>query len=326
MPASPRHRVLVTSRHHIGMVLPHRQAELDAAGVEIVIPDLPRPTLNEAELLTALPGCEAVIAMPDAYTERVIAAAAPSLRLIARTGVGYDSIDVEAATARGVWVTTTAGSNHDAVADYTLGLLLCLARHIVETANQTRSGTWQRTQGWELRDKTLGIVGTGRVGREVAQRAQAFGMAIVAHDLYPNEDWARQRDIRYVTLDELLTQSDVITLHAPLTQQTRHLLNQETLAHSKPGSYVVNTARGELIDEPALLAALNTGQIAGAALDVFSEEPPVDRSLLEHPHVLPTSHSAGGSREAQTRSAYMAIDEVLRVLRGERPRSPVNDL
>ena len=225
-----------------------------------------------------------------------------------------------------MWVTTTPGANHDAVADYTMGLLLCMLRDLVRTATQTRAGTWRRMVGVELRGKTLGIVGTGRVGREVAARARAFGMDVLAHDLFPNDAWAAESGARYVALDDLLAQSDVITLHAPLTPETRHLLRRETLARAKRGCYVVNTARGELIDEPALVEALDSGSVAGAALDVFSEEPPSDRRLVEHPRVLPTSHSAGGTNEAHARAADMVIDELLRVARGEPPMYPVNTL
>ncbi|NCV00992.1 MAG: hypothetical protein EBV53_07380 [Proteobacteria bacterium] len=151
--------------------LPEYADRLREAGIELVIPDTTTVTLTEAELLDQLPGCIAAVSMPDPYTEAVIAAASPTLKLIARSGVGYDSIDLEAARVHGVWVTSTVGSNHDAVADYTFGLMLDLARRVTETANATRNGTWARFPGFELRGKTLGIVGTGRVGREVAARA-----------------------------------------------------------------------------------------------------------------------------------------------------------
>lgn len=325
MSGSSTFRVLVTPRH-VAAVVPERQAELDAAGVELVFPSMSRPALTEGELLQVLPGCSAAIAMPDGYTARVLEACAPPLRLIARAGVGYDSIDVAAATLRGVWVTTTVGSNHDAVADYTLGLILCLVRRLVETAELTRSGLWQRVQGQDLRGKTLGVVGTGRVGREVVARAQAFGMVVVACDVYPDSAWAAGYGVEYVSLPTLLAQSDIITLHAPATEHTRRLLNGDTLAACKVGCYIVNTARGELIDEAALLTALESGQVAGAALDVFADEPPTNRALVDHPSVLPFSHSAGGTVEAHRRSAHMAIDEVLRVVRGDRPQFPVNDV
>lgn len=318
-------RVLVTARQVVRHAAP-KQAELDSAQVELIVASGPQTQLDEAGLLRELPGCAAVIAMPDAYTDRVIRACTPTLKLIARSGVGYDSIDLDAATQHGVWVTTTPGANHDAVADYALGLLLCLFRHIVVTINQTRAGTWQRVAGIELRDKTLGVVGTGRVGREVAHRASAFGMRLLTYDLFPDAAWAAQSGARYVGLDELLANSDAVTLHAPHTPQTHHLIDADALRQMKQGAFVVNTARGELIDEAALADALDAGHIAGVALDVYQEEPPHDRRLIDHPRVLPTSHSAGGTAESHRRAALMAIDEVLRVVRGEPPLNPVNRL
>jgi phosphoglycerate dehydrogenase-like enzyme len=313
---------IMASARNVAMVLDQFRSELEAANLEVYYPRSKSPTLTEEELLEQLPGCIASIAMPDAYTKRVIEACAPTLKLIARSGVGYDSIDVGAAKRHGVWVTTTVGSNHDAVADFTLGLILDLARRITRIAEETRSGTWGRIAGFELRGKTLGIIGTGRVGREVAARAASFGMRLVAFDLYPNHEWASGAGVSYEPLDQLLAQSDVITLHAPSTPETRHLLNRETLAKCKPGVFVVNTARGELIDEDAFLEAVESGQVAAAGLDVFASEPPTDRQrpLIGHPHVIPTSHCAGAAVEAQRRAAEMALEEAIRVARGEKPR------
>jgi phosphoglycerate dehydrogenase-like enzyme len=320
-------RVLASARN-VNMVLDEFRPRLEAAGLEVFFPDVSDTTLTEAHLLRLLPGCVAAVAMPDSYTARVIEAAAPPLKLIARSGVGYDSIDVQAARARGVWVTTTIGSNHDAVADFTLGLILDLARHLSQINAQTKSGWWGRVAGMELRGKTLGILGTGRVGREVAARAAPFGMRLVAYDLYPDERWAAGAGATYLSLESLLAEADVVTLHAPATADTRHLLNERTLARLKRGAYVVNTARGELIDEDALLAALESGQVGAAALDVFASEPPAaaQRPLIEHPRVIATAHCAGAAVEAQRRAAGMALEEVLRVVAGERPRFPVPEL
>lgn len=320
-------RVLASARN-VTLVLDHFRDRLDEAGVEIVFPESRSTTLSEDELLAQLPGCLAAIAMPDAYTEPVIAAAAPALKLIARSGVGYDSVDLEAARKYGVWVTTTVGSNHDSVADFTLGLILDLTRHITKIAQITRGGGWQRVAGMELRGKTLGIAGTGRIGREVAARAAAFGMRIVAFDVIPNEEWARASGVQYVTKERLLAESHVVTLHMPATTQTRHFLNAAALAMCRRGACVVNTARGELIDEAALLAALDAGRIAGAALDVFASEPPgeAQRGLVEHPSVIPTGHCAGATVESQRRAAEIALEEVLRVARGERPQHVVPEL
>ena len=317
-------RVLVTARN-VPLVREQFEAALAEAGVELVMAPKLGQTLTEAELLELLPGCAAAIAMPDAYTARVIEASAPALKLIVRSGVGYDSVDVEAATRHGVWVATTPG-NHDAVADYALLQILALARHYVDTVNATRAGRWERVTGMELRDKTLAVIGTGRIGREVAARARAFGLRVVAYDVREDAAWAAPAGVTYLPLRQALAEADVITLHTPLLPSTHHLLNAETLAVCKRGVLVVNNARGPLVDERALAAALDSGQVGGAALDVLDQEPPVDRLIVDHPKVLPTSHSAGGTWEAGRRAAVMAIEEVLRVLRGERPQYPVNDL
>lgn len=320
-------RVLASARN-VAMVLEAYRPRLDAAGLEVVFPDVANPTLTEADLLRLLPGSVAAVAMPDDYTARVIEAGSPSLKLIARSGVGYDSIDVAAAKRHGVWVTTTVGSNHDAVADFTLGLILDLARAISRINAQTKAGTWGRVAGVELRGKTLGIVGTGRVGREVAARAAPFGLRLVAYDLFPNDDWAHRAGVTYLPLADLLAAADIVSLHAPSTPETKHLLNAGTLAGCKRGALMVNTARGELIDESALLAALESEALGGAALDVFAAEPPgeAQRPLIAHPKVIATSHCAGAAVEAQRRAAEMALDEVLRVTRGEPPRFPVPEL
>lgn len=320
-------RVMATARN-VAMVLDDFRPRLEEAGLEVFFPEGKSPTLTEEELLDVLPGSFAAIAMPDDYTAKVIEKSAGALKLIARSGVGYDSIDCAAAKRHGVWVTTTIGSNHDAVADFALGLILELARHIAKIDRDLKSGGWRRIAGIELRGKTLGVIGTGRVGREVAARAAAFGMSIAAYDVYPNQDWAAAAGATYGPLDQVLAQSDVVTLHTPATPETRHLLNAKTLATCKHGAYVVNTARGELIDEQALLAALDSGQIAGAGLDVFAAEPPgpAQRPLIEHERVIATSHCAGAAVEAQRRAAEMALEEVLRVRRGERPKFPVPEV
>ena len=320
-------RVMASARN-VAMVLDQFRPRLLDAGLEVFFPESTSPTLTEDELLRQLPGCIAAVAMPDDYTARVIDACAPTLKLVARSGVGYDSIDVQAAKRNGVWVTTTVGSNHDSVADFTLGLILDLARRISHINAQTKGGAWQRFAGIELRGKTLGIVGTGRIGREVATRAAAFGMRLLAYDVYPNQEWATAAGASYVSLDDLFAQSDAVSLHAPSTPETRHLVNADRLGRAKRGVLIVNTARGELVDEAALLQALESGQAGGAALDVFASEPPTQaqQALITHDRLIATSHCAGATVEAQRRGAEMALEEVLRVKRGERPRSPVPEL
>jgi D-3-phosphoglycerate dehydrogenase len=320
-------RVLVSARN-VRLVLDEYEARLRAAGVELVFPDTPQVTLTEAQLLEMLPGCVAAVSMPDAYTARVIASATPTLRLIARSGVGYDSVDLDAARTHGVWVTTTVGSNHDAVADYTLGLILDLARRITETVQSARGGAWQRFPGFELRGKVLGIVGTGRVGREVAARAKGFGLEIVAYDPFPNHDWAASAGVTYMDIDELFARARIVSLHAPSMASTRHLANEARLASMPQGGCLINTARGELVDEAALLSALDAGRMWGAALDVVADEPPTSAqaALIAHPKVITTSHCAGAAVEANTRAAAMCLDEVLRVVGGEVPLHVVPEL
>jgi D-3-phosphoglycerate dehydrogenase len=320
-------RVLVSARN-VRLVLGEYEARLRAAGVDLVFPDTAQVTLTESQLLEMLPGCVAAVSMPDAYTARVIAAAAPTLKLIARSGVGYDSIDLDAARAHDVWVTTTVGSNHDAVADYTFGLILDLARRITETVQSARGGAWQRFPGFELRNKVLGIVGTGRVGREVAARAKGFGLELVAYDPFPNHEWAASAGVTYVGVDELFTRARIVSLHAPSMASTRHLANAARLASMPEGGCLVNTARGELVDEAALLGALDTGRLWGAALDVMADEPPTiaQAALIAHPKVIVTSHCAGAAVEANVRAGAMCLDEVLRVVGGEAPLHVVPEL
>lgn len=320
-------RVLVSARN-VRLVLAEYEARLRAAGIDLVFPDTAQVTLTEGELLAMLPGCIAAVAMPDAYTARVLAAAAPTLRLVARSGVGYDSIDLAAARAHGVWVTTTVGANHDAVADYTFGLILDLTRRLTETVQSARTGAWQRFAGFELRGKVLGIVGTGRVGREVAARAKGFGLDVVAYDPYPNRAWAESAGVAYLGIDDLFRRARIVTLHAPAMESTHHLANAARLASMPEGGCLINTARGELVDEEALLAALETGRLWGAALDVMADEPPgpAQAALIAHPKVLVTSHCAGAAVEAQVRAAAMCLDEVLRVVGGESPLHVVPEL
>jgi D-3-phosphoglycerate dehydrogenase len=316
-------RVLATSRNVL-LVQDEFADQLTAAGLELVLsPKLGTPH-QEAELLDLLPGCVAAVAMPDRYTERVIEAAAPTLKIIARVGVGVDSVALDAATRHGVWVVTAPG-NHYAVADFAMLQIVALARHYVRIVNQTRAGAWERLAGMELRGKTLAVIGTGRIGREVTARAQGFGMRVVAYDVFEDAAWAERTGVTYLTLPEALAQADVITLHAPLTPETRHLINADTLAQCKRGVLIVNTARGPLIDEHALAAALDSGQAGGAALDVFDREPPVERLLIDHPKVLPSSHCAAETEEANRLQAAIALEEVLRVMRGERPLNAANE-
>ena len=317
-------RVLITS-HTFRTLEGNHEARLTRAGCELVISPYPRPA-TEAELLPLVCDVDAALVGTDAFTRRVLEAA-PRLKIVSRFGVGYDAIDVPAATELGIWVTTTPGTNEHSVADATLALILMLARQLVPAIEHTRAGHWdRRPTGLELRGLTLGLVGFGRIGRQVALRARAFGLTVLVHDVAPDEAAARELGCRYVALDELLRAADFVSLHAPATPQTHHLINTRTLALMKPSAYLINTARGELVDETALVEALTSGRLAGAALDVFKQEPPDPHNpLLALPNVLPLPHMAGVTAQAGQQMATLAADNVLAVLRGERPPYPVND-
>ena len=239
---------------------------------------------------------------------------------------GYDTIDVAAATKHGVWVTITPGVNHLAVADHTLTLLLAVARQVVPLVNMVEAGKWDRPPGVELDGKTLGIIGFGSIGRQVARRAAGFGMRIIAHDIMEDPAAAAALGVTYASLDDLLAQSDFITLNLALTASAHGLLNAERIAKMKRGVYIINTSRGGAIDEPALAEALRSGHVAGAGLDVLDMEPPTDRTLIEMPQVIVTPHVAGSVHEANVRACAMNAEDVLAVMRGERPAHAVNDL
>jgi D-3-phosphoglycerate dehydrogenase len=285
-----------------------------AAGYEVRWP-AKSVLLTEDDTLEAMQGFVAVLAGGEPYSQRVIAAL-PELRVISRNGVGYDKIDVAAATARGVAVTITPEGNHQAVAEHALALMLAVARSIVRDACATRGGQWPRRKAFiPLRGATLGIVGLGRIGRSVAVRAAGFGMRLVAFEQFPNQQFARQYNVELVDLDSLLAQADFVTLHTPLTPETRALIDRKTLARMKPGSVLVNTARGGLVNEDDLLAALQSGHLAGAGLDVLCvEPPPADHPLLALDNVVVTPHVAALDSRAIEDMAVGAAQNIIDLL------------
>ena len=223
---------------------------------------------------------------------------AKNLRVIGRAGVGVDNVDLDAATRKGVLVMNTPGGNAISVAEHTMTMLLAMAHPVAQADASMKSGKWDKKKftGSELRDKTLGLIGLGTIGTEVARLAQAHKMKVVAFDPYVSTVLATEQNIRLVPLEDLLKASDFISLHSSLTPETRKLINAKTLALTKKGVRIVNCARGELVDEAALLAALESGHVAGAGLDVFEEEPPADPRLVRHPKVIATPHIAGSTR------------------------------
>ncbi|HYG98312.1 MAG TPA: phosphoglycerate dehydrogenase [Terriglobales bacterium] len=253
-----------------------------------------------------LPGqlgdADALIVRSAVQVDSALLEHASRLRVIGRAGVGVDNVDLDAATRKGIAVMNTPGANAVAVAEHTLGLMLNMARLITKADCQMHAAKWEKKslQGSELRGKVLGVVGLGRIGVEVAKRAQVFGMTVVAHDPFISATVADQMGVRLAPLDELLAISDHVTLHLGLTPQTERMINAESIARMKKGARIVNCARGELVDEGALIEALKSGHLAGAAMDVFCQEPPAkDSPLLEAPNLIMTPHVAGSTHEAQ---------------------------
>ncbi|MFQ5663142.1 MAG: phosphoglycerate dehydrogenase [Terriglobia bacterium] len=251
---------------------------------------------------------------------------APQLKVIGRAGVGVDNIDLDAATRRGVLVMNTPGGNAVSVAEHTLALLLALARQVPAANQSTRAGEWRKSDfsGYELKDKTLGLIGLGRIGQEVARRALALEMVVIAFDPFVAAPLARDLGVKLVGFEELLARADFLSLHATLTPETQQLLNRRTLAQCKRGVRVVNTARGELIDEAALTEALRSGQVAAAALDVFASEPPLRSPLFELPNLIATPHIAGSTAEAQEEVSWRIAQQVHDYLKEGVVRNAVN--
>ena len=297
---------------------------LEEKGLELILNDTGRP-LTEVEMKEALRRWQpvALIVGVDPVTCEVMEVAT-QLKIIAKHGVGVDNIDIPAAQRQGIVVTNAPGSNAQAVADLAFGLLLACTREIILADRTTRQGRWDRFVGGEVWEKTLGIIGTGRIGLAVARRARGFNMRILAYDPRPNLEATSELGIVYTDLEKLLQESDFISLHAPLTEDTYHLINEGRLRLMKKEAILINTARGELVDEEALYRALKEGWIRGAGLDVFSEEPPVGSPLLELDNVVVTPHIGAYTREANLRMGLAVAKNILKVLRGEKADSEVN--
>ena len=274
-------------------------------------------SLDERALMARLPEYEGLIVRSATKVTRAAIAAATRLEVIGRAGAGVDTIDVEAATERGIIVMNTPGGNTTAVAEHTLALLLALARRVPVADATLKAGRWEknRLQGVELLGKTLGILGLGRIGGEVARRALGFRMQVVAYDPYLTREVAERLGVESVELDELFSRSDFITIHTPLTGDTRHLIGEAELARMRPGVRLVNCARGGIIDEAALARALASGHVGGAGLDVFEQEPPpADHPLLRFEQVVLTPHLGAATDEAQSAVALAIADQVADVL------------
>ena len=309
--------------------------------MKIVVAEPLSPVAMES--LRAQPGWEIVVADPKSYVNHLsdcdallvrsavkvtseVLAKAPKLKLIGRAGVGVDNVDLPAATAAGVLVMNTPGGNAVSVAEHTLALMLSMARSVPQASASTRSGKWEKKKflGSELRGKTLGVVGVGSIGREVLKRAKAFEMHVVGHDPYVSSHTAHDLGVALAPLPEVYAQSDYITLHVALTPETDHMLNAAAFAQMKPGIRIVNCARGELIDLAALQNAIESGTVAGAALDVFEKEPPGEDPLFGLEAVVVTPHIAGSTEEAQEIVGIRIVEQVIEYLRSGVALNAVN--
>jgi D-3-phosphoglycerate dehydrogenase len=291
-----------------------------AADVEV------RTRLAEAELVAAIGDFDALVVRSETRVTDAVLAAGRRLRVVGRAGVGVDNIDVAGATRRGILVVNAPRGNIIAAAEHTIGLLFALARNIPQADAAVRRGEWQRSRytGVEIRGKTLGIVGLGNIGSEVAKRAQGLEMDVIAFDPAVPAERAEQFNVQLVDLRELFRRADFISIHAPLVEGTRNLVDAAVLAEAKPGARLVNAARGGIVEEAALHDALAEGRLAGAASDVFLTEPLGESPLLLLPNFIATPHIAASTVEAQASVAFDVAEEVLAVLRGELPRYAVN--
>lgn len=287
-----------------------------------------RPCLTEAELLEHAAQADAILTLDEPFGAEVVAAL-ERCRVISRFGIGVDRIDVEAATARGIVVANVPDYCVDEVSDHALALLLALSRRVVALDRAVRSGVWDTVavagRVRRLRGQTLGVVGFGRLGRRLAEKARALGLDVLAHDPFVADEEIRAGGCEPAALDVLLERSDWISLHLPLTPETRHLIGRAELARVKPTAVLLNTARGALVDQDALVAALVDGRLGGAGLDVLEREPPApDDPLLALDNVVVTSHAAFYSEEALAEQRLRAVENVARVLTGRAPHAAVN--
>jgi D-3-phosphoglycerate dehydrogenase len=297
---------------------------LREAGHEIVL-NPHRRTATEGEMCALVTDVDAAIVSLDPVTEKVLSYG-PRLKVVARAGVGYDNIDVEAATRRGIFVTNVPGANSRAVAEMALGLMFDVARRIAVMDKRVRAGVWKGHVGFELGGKALGIVGTGNIGRLVAELGAKLGMRVVCWSRTPDRNWAGAIGAVYVSLDELLQSADVVSIHIALTERTRNLLSQRELSLMKPSAILINTARGGIVDEDALFEALHEKRLAGAGLDVFADEPIAQSRLLELENVVLTPHVGGLTAESAHSISMGAARNVVAVLGGQTPENAVNVL
>jgi len=296
---------------------------LASTGFEIVTE---RGPLAEDRMLELAGEFDAFLCGDDAITEAVIAKSLPRLKLISKYGIGLDKIDLKAATAAQIPVLFTPGVNHTTVAEHAFLLLLAIEKNLLFSCDATRKGEWKRKTGHEIMGKTLGIIGLGRIGKEVAIRARAFGMPVVAYDVYWDDAFAASHEVkRAASIEEIFTSADVISLHTNLTPETRDMIRKETIASMKPGVIIINCARGEIVHTDDMAAALHSGHVGGYGTDVLEVEPPSpDNPLLTAPNCVVTPHIGSRTYESVVRQATAAVTNLILASKGEKPLAQNN--
>lgn len=302
---------------------------IDKEGIEFLrqhVDVTVEPGLKPEDLKAKIGDYDALVVRSQTKVGAEIIERGEKLKVIGRAGVGTDNIDVDAATRKGIVVVNAPTANTVSAAEHTIALMLALARHVPEANNQLKSGKWQREKliGIELRNKTLGIIGLGNVGSEVAKRAQAFEMHVIAYDPFVSTDFARNIKVDLAPLDQLLAEADFLSLHVPLTTTTTQLIGAEELAKVKPTARIINCARGGLVDEKEVVKAVEEGRLAGAAFDVFESEPLTESSLFQNEKIIITPHLGASTTEAQAQAAQDIAEQVLTVLKGQFSRYAVN--
>ena len=296
--------------------------ELEAAVGKVVYNPTGRP-LSAAELAELLPGCHGYIAGLD-HIDHIALEAADQLEVIARYGAGIDRVDLKAAHAKGITVTNTPGANAVSVAELTIGLMLSLARMLPNANEATKAGHWPRLSGTSLEGKVVGLLGFGAIGKQVAKRLQGFDCRIVAFDPILDVDLAKAHNVELLPRDEVISQADFLSLHVPVLPETRQMVNAEFLSNMKSGAFLINTARGELVNEADLVAALESSHLKGVALDAFATEPPgADNPLLALPQMIATPHTGAHTDSATNTMGWEALRNCLAVLTGREPANRV---
>lgn len=295
---------------------------LEEKGYEIIKNETGKP-LNEREMLLLIKDVDGIIIGIDKLNVEIIRQTC-NLKVISKYGVGVDNIDIKAATEQGIIVTNTPMANIDAVADITFALMLALARRIPEANRETKAGNWKKFIGTSVWRKKLGVIGLGKIGRQVVKRAQGFEMEILCYDIIQDEEFARQFGVRYVDLEVLLKESDYITIHAPLSDATRNMIGYKELEMVNENSFIINTSRGGIIDESALYDALKNNKIKGAGLDVYEKEPPENSPLMELEKVIMLSHNGAYTEEAIANMGIESAQNLIDVLEGREPKNRTN--